>query len=432
MGTGGRSVVVALALGLFLVALEARGEEGGLVLVFDASAERLPQAEIRAAVEKELGRPLAGPGETGASELGIAVDPVRGLVVRYRTERGSLERYLPMPTEVGDVPRIVSLAVGNLARDQSSVVGQPRPVEEVPTTLTEQQPPPPKPPEPVPAREPTPVSPAPAKPPRRHWVGLHVAQDIAIIGGSNVCDANKGQKADNYACFYEGSSDEPFLHTPYPHEDGIESGPVLATTRVLFSYDAALVPMFSLGARVGFAFGGGPAAGQEPVETAPGSNLNLLPARTKGRGGTPFMPAHLELRANLWFLPLDRRPLSVYVGAGFGAAQVDAKTTVVERDCAQTLGADWDAAQYGDYDDCRAGDTRPTSVDGDPAFDWQELPETRIDAWKKMGQGFVSASTGGMLAVSDRVGAVLNVNFMFMLPANGIVVEPSLGAVLNF
>src|SRR5688572_27474494 len=175
MGTGGRSKVVALVLGTLLVALEARGEEGGLVLIFDASAESLPQAEIRAAVEKELGRPLSGPGEAGASELSIAVDPARGLVVRYRTERGSLERYLPMPTEVGDVPRIVSLAVGNLARDQSSVIGQPRPVEEVPTTLPEPAPPS-RAPEPVPAPEPRPTPPVR---PKRHWVGLHVAQDIA-------------------------------------------------------------------------------------------------------------------------------------------------------------------------------------------------------------------------------------------------------------
>jgi hypothetical protein len=287
-------------------------------------------------------------------------------------------------------------------------------------------------PEPVRAPEPRPVTPAPPKPSKRHWVGLHVAQDIAIASGSNVCDANIGQKTDNYACFYEGSSDEPFLHTPYPYEDGIESGPVLATTRVLLSYDAALVPMFSLGTRVGFAFGGGPPAGQEPVEPAPGANLNLLPAHAKGRGGTAFTPVHLEVRANLWFLPLGRRPLSAYVGAGLGVAQVDAKTTVVERDCANTLAADWIAAENGDYDDCRAGDTRPTSIDGDPAFNWQALPQTRIDAWKKMGQGFVSANTGGLLAISERVGAVLNVNLMFLFPANGVVVEPSLGAVVNF
>ena len=423
--------MVALTLGMLLVALEARGEEGGLVLVFDASAESLPQADIRAAVEKELGRPLAGPGEPGASELGIAVDPERRLVVRYRTERGSLERYLPMPSDMGDVPRIVSLAVGNLARDQSGVVGQARPAPEVPTTLTEQAPPP-KPPEPVPAPEPKPVSPAPLKPPRRHWVGLHVAQDIAIVGGSNVCDANIGQKTDNYACFYEGSSDEPFLHTPYPYEDGLESGPVLATTRVLLSYDAALVPSFSLGTRVGVALGGGPPAGQEPVDFAPGGNVNLLSDRAKGRGGTAFTPVHLEVRANLWFLPLGERPLSAYVGAGLGFAQVDAKTTVVERDCTDTLALAWDASANGNFDDCVAGDTRPPSSDGDPAFAWQKLPETRVDAWKKMGQGFVSANAGALLAVSDRVGAVLNVGFMFMFPANGIVIEPSLGAVVNF
>ena len=57
--------------------------------------------------------------------------------------------------------------------------------------------------------------------------------------------------------------------------------------------------------------------------------------------------------------------------------------------------------------------------------------ETNVDAWKKMGQGFVTGAVGGMLAFKDNMGVQLNVNFMYMLPATGVVIEPSLGFVLR-
>jgi hypothetical protein len=413
-------LAVVLLLGALLVTLEARAGDTGPLLVFDSSAAALPQAEIRAAVEKELGKPLATWGDAGSGELSVGVDPARGLVVRYRTATGSTERYLPMPKEPSDVPLIISLAAGNLARDQS--VGVPRPpVEEIPTTLAEDVPPKAPEKEPVLAAFPSP----PAPPRKRHFVGLHVAQDIAAVGGSNVCDANLGQKTDNYACFYEGTSDEPFFHTPFPYEDQIDTGLALATTRLLFSYDYAIAPALSLGARVGYAFGGGPPAGQEPLVPVPDANLNNLPAHTKGKGGVSFLPLHVELRANVWFLPLDGRPFSANVGAGFGVAQVDARVTVDERDCAATLPGQqppWDSAANGTFDDCAQGRSN---------FNWKELPETKIDAWKKLGQGFVSLSVGGLFPLAGDLAGFVNVNTMLMFPSNGFVFEPSLGVMMG-
>jgi len=424
MGAGGRwFLLVVFMLGALFVGREARATEGGPFLVFDASAEGLPQTEIRAAVERELGKPLAPSSDTASGELSVAVDSERRLVVRYRTAKGATERILPMPSESADVPLIISLAAGNLARDQTAGLEAPKPVEPAPTTLAAW----PK------AAEPRDDSPTPSPPPRgpelkRHWVGIHVAQDIAWVGGSNVCDANLGQKSDNYACFYEGTTDQPFWHTPFPYKDAIETGPVLATTRVLVSYDFAIVPALSVGGRFGFAFGGGPPAGQEPTETPPGgsANLNLLPDHTLGTGGVAFAPLHAEFRGTLWFLPLGARPVSAYAGLGFGAAQVDSKTTVSEYDCANTLpqnNPDWNAAVDGTYDDCRKGSKN---------FNWKKLPETNVDAWKKMGQGFVAVNLGVLFPVEDLGGLVLNVNGMYMLPASGLVLEPSLGIVAAF
>ncbi|HVR19649.1 MAG TPA: hypothetical protein VMS65_08130 [Polyangiaceae bacterium] len=403
---------MVLLLGTLLVAVEARAGDGGPLLVFDASAAALPQAEIRTAVERELGRPLATTSAEASGELSVRVDAEHRLVVRYRTARGSIDRYLPMPNEPADVSLIIALAAGNLARDPTAGVGPAPRVEPAPAP---------------------PVTPAPrddsaaqAPPPaaatfRRHWLGIHVAQDIAIVGGSNVCDANLGQLSDNYACFYEGTDDEPFWHTPYPYTDGIGTGPVLATTRLLVSYDYAVTRHLSFGTRLGYAFRGGPPAGQTPQSPYDSeSNLNNLPAHTKGEGGTAFLPAHVELRVTGWVIPLDK-PLSAFVGAGFGLAQVDAKTTVPERDCAETLDPGWDPAS-GSFEQCRTG-----SQD----FNSQALSVTEIDAWKKMGQGFVALSLGGMLKLVGDTRLLLNVNAMYMLPAAGVVLEPSLGAVVG-
>jgi hypothetical protein len=408
MGLGGRWLLVVLLLGTLLVAVEARAGDGGPLLVFDASAAALPQAEIRTAVERELGRPLATTSAEASGELSVRVDAEHRLVVRYRTTRGAIDRYLPMPNEPEDVSLIIALAAGNLARDPTTGVGPaPRagPAPAPPVTAAPRDD----------SATPTPTP----EPFRRHLFGFHVAQDIAIVGGSNVCDANLGQKSDNYACFYEGTSDEPFWHTPFPFEDGVATGPVLATTRLLVSYDYAVSPHLSFGTRLGYAFRGGPPAGQTPQAPFDSeANLNNLPDHTKGEGGSPFLPAHVELRVTGWIVPLGE-PLSAFVGAGFGMAQVDSKTSVAERDCADTLEAGWDPAN-GTFMDCRTGHQ---------AFNSEALSVTAIDAWKKMGQGFVAFSFGGMLELVGDTNLLLNVNAMYMLPAAGIVVEPSLGVV---
>jgi hypothetical protein len=421
MGLGGRWVWLVLLLGSLFLAFDARaGDSGpGPRLVFEASAEGLPQGEIRAAVEKELGKPLASWADTGVDELAVSVDAERRIVLRYKTKTGSVERYLPMPSEPSDVPLIISLAAGNLARHQAQEFERP-PVEGIVTTFPEEEAKP-KPAEPR-TEPPPPVTKPPSEPDyQRNFFGFHVAQDIAIVGGSNVCDANLGQKSDNYACFYEGT-ENPFWHTPFPYQDSVETGPVLATTRLLFSYDRALSRVVSMGARFGYAFGGGPPAGQAPAPPYSGEpNLNLLPDDVPGEDGTAFFPWHLELRVTAYFIPIGRGFVNPYVGASVGAAQVDSKITIDERDCSDVL--DPSSAAAGTFEECRQGDSN---------FDWRELQVTRVDAWKKMGQAFVSLNTGATFNVDAAGGFVANLNMMYMLPATGIVFEPSLGGFLKY
>jgi hypothetical protein len=412
---------LVLWLGAVSLSLEARaGGEGGPSLAFDASAERLPRDEIRAAIERELGGPLSASSDSASGELTILVDSERRLVVHYRTPSGAVERYLPMPSEPSDVSLIVSLAAGNLVRDEAvgsepsnasrdasaKPVGQAASKAGASTTSAV-------------TRAPAASNPSARGAGIRHWVGVHVAQDIAFLYGDDVCDQVAG-RSNYYYCYYPGSTDEPFFHDPQPDSD-FDEGPAFATTRFLISYDYALFPWLSVGGRLGYAFGGGPPTDQVPDEDPPNADRNQLPPNTLAHGGESFLPLHAELRGSYWFLPLRANSIGAYVGAGFGVAQVDTKTSAYTYDCAQTLDPSWDPAD-GTFDDC---------MQKSENLDRVALTGTRLDVWKKMGHAFVTGSAGVKVPVKDDLSAVANVNAMIMFPLSGFVLEPSIGLMLG-
>jgi hypothetical protein len=236
----------------------------------------------------------------------------------------------------------------------------------------------------------------------KNWIGLHFAQDIAIMGGTNVCglDARTNQ---GYACYESGSSDTPYNGYPYPGA-GIASGAVVATQRLLLSFDHAFTGNLTIGARVGFAFGGGPPAGKAGVNDEGGPSA-----------GTKFLPFHGELRAQYWFGKdaLAKKGLRPYVHVGGGIAQVDGKVKVKVSDCSPLT----DPA----FGQCTNGQNPGVPV-----------PQKELDAWRKMGQGFVTIGGGAMYAFKENIGAQLNVNLMYMLPTSGPVIQPSLGVVYGF
>jgi len=226
---------------------------------------------------------------------------------------------------------------------------------------------------------------------KKNWVGLHFAQDIAIIGGTDVCSYSS-RNNDGYSCFDEGT-ENVYTGNPYPGA-GISTGTVLATRRLLLSFDRALTPNITVGARVGYAFGGGP-----PVS------------------GKSFLPFHGELRLAYWFGKgaLAKKGLRPYVHAGGGIAQVDGRVKVKVADCPEALDNDT-------YNKCIAGD---------PSVHDQTVARA-MDVWKKMGQGFLTAGGGVMYAFTPQIGAQLNVNLMFMLPTAGFVIQPSIGVAYGF
>jgi hypothetical protein len=270
---------------------------------------------------------------------------------------------------------------------------------------------------------------------KKNWFGLNFAQDFAMVGGNNVCDQRLGQASENYACFYEGTDNQPFVRTPYPLRDGIKNGMVLATSRLLLSYDRAFTNRITLGVRAGYAFGGGPPAGQVTKRGDASVEHEGDPLQTKpnavGSGGTAFLPAHIEVRGAFWFLPLNAKLLRAYVAAGGGMAQVDAKVSIPEYDCNDAYD-DTERAQLYDPDGDGVGLTPFAQCKQAKGFyNYKNHKPVNVDGWKKMGQGFITIGAGGMLAFKDNMGVLLNVNFMYMLPASGVVIQPSLGFSLG-
>jgi hypothetical protein len=239
-----------------------------------------------------------------------------------------------------------------------------------------------------------------AGPYKKNWIGIHVAQDLAIVGGDDVCSP-ESQATNGFACFEQGTEVQYIGEPQRGTADKISTGVAPATTRFLLSYDRALFPNIMIGLRAGYAIGGGPAPG----------------------GGSPFLPIHAELRGSYWFgsNPLAKKGFRPYVHAGGGMAQVDSKLEVTVVDCSTDPNT---GALLG------AGDPLETQC-----LDKQRAPEPilqrKLDSYKKLGQGFATAGGGVVFAFKQNMGLQLNLNLMLLLPSSGFVIEPSLGFTLG-
>jgi hypothetical protein len=121
---------------------------------------------------------------------------------------------------------------------------------------------------------------------------------------------------------------------------------------------------------------------------------------------------------------LGKKGLRPYVHVGGGVAQVDAKVKVNVEDCPEAL-FHVQAGSVTQGDQCAGGDTSYIKAP-------KQTRSYELDAWRKMGQGFITAGGGVMYAFKENVGAQLNVNIMYMLPTSGPVIQPSLGVTYGF
>lgn len=208
---------------------------------------------------------------------------------------------------------------------------------------------------------------------RKNWLVAGVQQDFLLLSSAtNTCSGGTG-----YDCFRQ--DDTFYDRIPFDRSGGELGGGIsLATTRVLAGYDRA-IGSFTLGARVGFAFGGGP---QAP-------------------GGKAFVPIHAEGRLSYWFgsNPFERTGLRPFLTLSGGVAQVDSRTAVIVYETESDFVAD---------------------------------RRLELEAWKKTGLAFVSAGGGVMLAILPSTGPVAEIKVMQLLGAGGTALGAQLGYAIGF
>jgi hypothetical protein len=215
--------------------------------------------------------------------------------------------------------------------------------------------------------------PPPDAPFKKNWLSLGFQADLLFLSSaSDACAGGTG-----YTCFDSGGgyySNVPLAGA----DDAVNGGPGLATMRILVGYDRVLGENIMLGARVGYAFNGGP---QRPSANS-------------------FLPIHAEARGSYWFGhdPLGRAGLRFFGLVALGVAQVDASVPV-----------DVFASQQA----YRAGQSQ------------------NYVAWKKTGTGFGALGAGAMYAFTPNSGLVLEAKAMEMFPTVATGVGAQLGYVIG-
>jgi hypothetical protein len=197
----------------------------------------------------------------------------------------------------------------------------------------------------------------------KNWLSLSFQQDLLSYKQTNGVCAGAAQ----YQCFLQGQS---FAGTIYTGAgDQLKGGVGFATKRVLFGYERVLGDNLTLGARLGFAFGGSPKA-------------------TNGTG-TSFLPFHAEARASYWFgeAPFARDGLRGYAGLAAGLGEVDGHVTV-------------------EYYVDQAG--------------YQANAKGKLDAWRKTGNVLVGLHGGVAYAFTKQQQLFLELRLLQLLGATAL------------
>lgn len=216
-----------------------------------------------------------------------------------------------------------------------------------------------------------------------NWLSAGLQQDFLMFSGeSGVCTAGRPEEL---SCFRAGDVyRDPTIERTAGDGGEVAGGFRPATTRLLVGYDRVLFPNISVGARLGYAIGGGPA---EP-------------------GGASFIPFHAEVRGTYWFAPLQLGELRPFALLGGGLAQVDSSvsTEVVDQSAQGQI---------------------PLDDEGQPRA-------SRVTVWKKTGTTFASLGAGAMYPLSARGGISAELKGVFLFPSSGMSVSLQAGYTHGF
>jgi hypothetical protein len=266
-------------------------------LSFDASAADLPQAEITASVDREIGRASIDHAAPGVPELRLEVGGPGELVLSYITPgEPPVRRVLRRPERPEDVAEIVGLAAATLVRNQE---GEPSPTQDAPAGIPETAP--------APALHPRPedpgrktVIPAPAATTRENFLGVAFGPDLTYVPTSDdVCGPQHSPHGILFSCNYTNGA--PVVAPTGGHQGSIHGGLLTGTSRILLTYDRAFSEHVRGGVRLGVDFDPSPIS---------------------------YPPLHAELRVVQLFGTSGAGAFRPELFAGFGVARVTGHTPV--------------------------------------------------------------------------------------------------------
>ena len=156
--------------------------------------------------------------------------------------------------------------------------------------------------------------------------------------------------------------------------------------RILLGYDRAVFKGLRVGARLGFALGGGP-------ETESGGS---------------FMPIHAEARGAWWFIDKPS-VIQPYAMLSLGMMQIDGKVVVTVVNPPES--------------------EIPDSVPNEQGHGDQER---MLEAWTKKGLPFVSIGGGAQFAISPNMGPVVEVKAGQTFGSSGTFLAANLGFAYGF
>lgn len=390
-------------LSVWSVAGVAWGNSAPLLVAFAPSGHELPQAAIRVAIGTELGREAlseAAVGEGSDVSAGaagdalaeqdnrervvVAVDELGQLWVRYWGPRGLVDRHLAMPERPEQLPLVVSLAVGNLVRQEAFELlrdlerrrAEAKAAAEEPAVAKPAPAPAAKPPVKAQSR-PAPVRRA-APPARRNSWGHYLVRDFAYVPGtSQVC-----AHGSDIPC-YDSQGNAAF---PVVEGTGIAGGIQGAHSRYVMAYSRAFTPDVWGTVRLGVAFSGGKAKNR---------------AAEQDHSQPAFWPWLLELRVQ--YFPVRgafNGALRPYVHATVGAAEVSAEVQV--------------QLYLGTNSEAQGPDTM------------------RATAVNSVGLLVSGAGFGGSLRLFDGLRLETELSGFVAFPSSGVFLRPSIGLTYDF
>jgi hypothetical protein len=243
---------------------------------------------------------------------------------------------------------------------------------------------------------------------KKNLLSLALVLDDAIVSSGEVC-SRENYDSGVFNCFRQdsppaGSKRAGTLYDPGSPNDpayaGRDRGTVaglpfaVGTVRILLGYDRVVWKNLAVGARLGYAFNGGPST---PVTDDKG---NVIDEKK-------FLPFHFEARLSYWIGKdvLAKVGVRPFVFLGGGAGQVDAKIPGVPVS-----------------NDCKVvGEACPAVPAGGSA---KKIP---VDAWRRMGQGFIAGGGGIVYAVTKNSGLLVEIKGSYFFPTPGVAISPSIG-----